>query len=82
MNRTHFLADKKFMQVYARWAQSQAKSDKDFFLLGLGPLLLVGVVLWLLPSWLGTLGALVLAVPALCVAFIVLRSYAIRRTKK
>jgi hypothetical protein len=35
-----------------------------------------------LPTWLGTLGALVLAVPSLYVAFIVLRAYAIRSGRK
>ena len=70
------------MQAYCRWAESQAKSNKDFLLLGLGPVFLVALVLWLLPTWLGTLGAIVLAIPSLYVAFIVLRAYAIRGGRK
>ena len=70
------------MQAYCRWAESQAKSNKEFLLFGIGPVFLVALVLWLLPAWLGTLGALVLAVPSLYVAFIVLRAYAIRSGRK
>ena len=70
------------MQAYCRWAESQAKCNKDFLLLGLGPVFLVALVLWLLPTWLGTLGAIVLAIPSLYVAFIVLRAYAIRGGRK
>ena len=70
------------MQAYCRWAESQAKCNKDFLLLGLGPVFLVALVLWLLPTWLGTLGAIVLAMPSLYVAFIVLRAYAIRGGRK
>lgn len=76
------LAAKRLMEAYCRWAESQAKNNKDFLLLGLGPLFLVALVLWLLPTWLGTLGALVLAAPALYVVFFVLRAYAIRSGRK
>lgn len=82
MKQTPRLAAKGLMNAYCRWAESQAKSNKDFLLLGLGPVFLVALVLWLLPTWLGTLGALVLAVPLVYVAFIVLRAYAIRSGRK
>lgn len=82
MKQTPTLAAKGLMQAYCRWAESQAKSNTDFLLLGLGPVFLVALVLWLLPAWLGTVGAVILAAPALYVAFIVLRAYAIRSGKK
>lgn len=67
---------------YCRWIESQAKSPTDFLLLGLGPVFLVALVLWLLPARLGKLGALVLAAPALYIAFIVLRACAVRSGRK
>lgn len=82
MKKTPTLAAKGLMQAYCRWAESQAKSQADFLLLGLGPIFLVALVLSLLPAWLGTLGALILAAPAFYVAFIVLKAYAIRSGKK
>jgi hypothetical protein len=82
MKQTPALAAKGLIQAYCRWAESQAKSNTDFLLLGLGPMFLVALVLWLLPAWLGTAGAVILAAPALYVAFIVLRAYAIRSGKK
>jgi membrane protein implicated in regulation of membrane protease activity len=78
MKKTPTLAAKELVRSYCCWAESQAKNNKDFLLLGLGPVFLVALVLWLLPTWLGTLGALIFAVPALYIVFIVLRVYAVR----
>ena len=50
-----------------RWLMSQAKSPTDFLLLGLGPLFLAGLVLWMLQARSGKLGAFILASPALYV---------------
>lgn len=72
----------KITANYCRCVESQAKSPTDFLLLGLGPLFLVALVLWILPAQLGELGALILAVPALYIAFIVLRAYAVRYGRK
>jgi Flp pilus assembly protein TadB len=82
MKTTPTLAAKRLLQAYCRWVDSQAKSNTDFLFLGLGPVLLVAMVLWLLPAWLGTVGAVIAAAPALCVVFIVLRAYAMRIGKK
>jgi len=68
----------KITDDYCRWVESQAKSQTDFLLLGLGPVFLAALVLWLLPAWPGQLGALVLAAPALYIIFIILRAYAVR----
>lgn len=67
---------------YCRWVKAQAKSRPDFLLLGLGPLFLVALVLWLLPVGWGRLGTLILAAPALYVVFVVLRAYAICGDRK
>lgn len=82
MRTTPILAAKRLLQDYCRWADTQANNQKDFLLLGLGPLFLVALVLWLLPAWLGTIAAFVLLLPALYVVFIVLRAYAIRGGRK
>ena len=82
MKTTPVLVAKKLLQDYCRWADSQANNQKDFLLLGLGPLFLVALVLWLLPAWFGTIAALVLLFPALCIVFVVLRAYAIRGGRK
>ena len=68
----------KIADNYCRWIESQAKSRADFLLLGLGPVCLAALVLWLLPTWWGRLGGLILIVPALYVVFVVLRAYVIR----
>jgi hypothetical protein len=72
----------KITADYCRWLDSQAKSPTDFLLLGLGPLFLIALVLWVLPAWLGEFVALVLVAPALYIAFIVLRAYAVRYGRK
>ena len=72
----------KITADYCRWLESQAKSTTDFLLLGLGPLFLVALVLWVLPAQLGEIGALVLAAPGLYIAFVVLRAYAVRYGRK
>jgi len=69
---------KRLLHAYCHWVDAQAHGQNDFLLLGIGPLVLLAVVLWLLPTWLGTIVALVLGVPALCVLFFVLRAYAVR----
>lgn len=82
MKTTPTLAAKGLIQSYCRWAESQAKSQTDFLLLGIGPVFLVALILWLLPAWLGEIGTLVLLAPALYVVFVVLRAYAIRGDRK
>ena len=72
----------KMTDSYCRWVESQAKSPTDFLLLGLGPVFLAVLVLWLLPGRWGRAGAFILAVPALYVAFVVLRAYALRSGRK
>jgi hypothetical protein len=71
----------ELIQAYCGWAESQAKNQTDLLLLGLGPIFLIGLVLWLLPVWLGKTLALVLLAPALYVAFVILRAYAGRGRK-
>ena len=72
----------KIADSYCRWIESQAKSPADFLLLGLGPVFLAALALWLLPARWGRLGAFILAAPALYVAFVVLRAYALRSGRK
>lgn len=72
----------KLADSYCRWLESQAKSPGDFMLLGLGPLFLAALLLWLLPAQWGIVGAFILAVPALYVALVVLRAYALRHGRK
>lgn len=72
----------KLADSYRRWLESQAKSPGDFLLLGLGPLFLAGLALWLLPARWGRLGAFILAIPALYVVLVVLGAYALRHGRK
>lgn len=72
----------KLADSYRRWLDSQAKSAGDFLLLGLGPLFLVGLLLWMLPPRWGRLGAIILAGPALYFALVVLGGYARRHGRK
>lgn len=72
----------KFSESYRRWLESQAKSPGDFLLLGLGPLFLTGLLLWMLPARWGRLGAFILAGPALYVTLVVLGGYARRYGRK
>lgn len=55
---------------YCDWVESEAKTDKDSLFLLLGPLLLLGLVLWGLPAWLGKTIALVLLAPVLYLAYL------------
>lgn len=63
---------------YCDWADSQAKSQADLLMLAFGPLFLLGLVLWLLPAWLGKTIALVLLAPMLYGAFVALQHYSRR----
>jgi hypothetical protein len=67
---------------YCDWAESQAKSRNDLLLLGLGPIGLLGLMLWMLPAWLGKTIALILLAPVLYVAYIVFQHYASRDDSK
>ena len=69
------------IQVYCGWAESQAQNQKDLLVLGLGPIFLLALVLWLLPVWLGKTLALILLAPALYVVYQVLRAYAVSGRK-
>jgi hypothetical protein len=72
----------KIADSYCRWVEDQAKSRADFLLVGLGPVPLIALVLWLLPARWGMLGASILIAPALYVVFIVLRAYSLRSGRK
>lgn len=37
------------IQAYCGWAESQAQNQNDLLVLGLGPIFLLALVLWLLP---------------------------------
>lgn len=69
------------IQAYCGWAESQAQNQKDLLVLGLGPIFLLALVLWLLPVWLGKTLALILLAPALYVVCQVLRAYAVSGRK-
>ncbi len=71
-----------YISDYCKWAESQAKTDKDLLVLGIGPLLLLCLLLWSLPAWIGKPIAFILSLPALYLAFLVLRSYSIRTGKR
>lgn len=82
MKKSPLLAAKGLLQTYCTWLEAHAKSQADFLLLGLGPLFLVALVLWLLPLSIAKVGACILAAPALAVAFVVLRAFAVRSVSK
>lgn len=67
---------------YCKWAESQAKDDKDLLVLGIGPVFVLGLLLWSLPGWIGKPIALIVLLPALYLAFMVLRAYSIRTGKR
>jgi len=58
---------------YAAWVERHAVSDRDFFLLGIVPLILVGIGIYMLPVWLGKLIAFVLILPYLYIGYALLR---------
>ncbi|MGK9145698.1 conjugal transfer protein TrbO [Xanthomonas euvesicatoria] len=66
---------------YCKWAESQAKNDKDLLVLGIGPVFALGVLLWSLPGWIGKPIAFILSLPALYMAFLALRAYSVRTGK-
>jgi len=68
--------------AYCKWAEGQAKSQNDLLVLGLGPIFLLFVILWSLPAWIGKPIAFVLSLPALYMAFLVLRAFAERDGKR
>lgn len=67
---------------YCKWAESQAKNDKDLLVLGIGPVFVLGVLLWSLPGWIGKPIAFILSLPALYMAFLALRAYSVRTGKR
>ena len=67
---------------YCKWAKSQAKNDKDLLVLGIGPVFVLGLLLWSLPGWIGKPIAFILSLPALYLAFLVLRAYSVRTGKR
>lgn len=80
MNR-YTLGFLNVVSAYCNWAESQAKSDGDLLVLGLGPVVLLGVGLYALPEWLGKPIAFVLLLPALYVIFMVVRAFVERNGK-
>lgn len=71
-----------YISGYCKWAESQAKTDKDLLVLGIGPLFVLGLLLWSLPAWIGKPIAFILSLPALYLAFLVLRAYSFRTGKR
>ncbi len=69
------------ISAYCKWAESQARSQKDLLILGLGPIFLLGLVLWSMPDWIGKPLAFVLSLPGLYIVFLVLWAYAPRSGK-
>ena len=67
------------IKSYCNWAESQAKNQTDLFLLVVGPILVFGLVLWLLPAWLGKTIALILLAPALYFVYLAIKTYRDRR---
>jgi hypothetical protein len=70
------------LSAYCKWAESQANGQFDLLLLGLGPIFALGLLLWSLPAWIGKPIAFVLSLPALYMAFLVLRAFAERDGKR
>ena len=70
------------IKSYCDWAESQAKSQGDLLLLAFGPLLLLGLVLWSLPAWIGKTIALILLAPVLYLAFVAFQFYSRRGGRK
>ena len=70
------------IKSYCDWAELQAKSQGDLLLLAFGPLLLLGLVLWSLPAWIGKTIALILLAPVLYLAFVALQHYSRRGGRK
>lgn len=58
---------------YCDSVETEAKTDRDLLVLMLAPLLLLGLVLWMLPVWLGKTIAMVLLAPVLYLAYLGLR---------
>ena len=63
------------IEGYSKWAASQAKNQSDLFLLTLGPIGLLGLLVWLLPKWLGLAITLILLAPMLYLAFAAIKYY-------
>lgn len=58
---------------YCDWIGKEAKTDKDSLLLLLAPIATIGLILWLLPAWLGKTIALILLAPVLYLSWLGLR---------
>lgn len=65
------------VQAYCKWAERQAKDQKDLALLGLGPIALIAIGLLLVPKWIGIPILLILTIPFLYLAYLVLRAISI-----
>ena len=73
------------ISAYAKWGESQAKNDGDLALLILGPVFVLGWVIWSLPEWFGKTVLFVLAAPVIWVvgvAVFVLIRERVRRNGK
>lgn len=69
------------VKAYRDFAGRHARHEADLLFLGIGPVVLLALLLFTLPKWLGVTLAVLLLVPALYAVFIVIRMYAERRTK-
>lgn len=68
----------RVLHAYCKWAEGQARNQTDLLVMGLGPIFVIGLVLWALPAWIGKPIAFILSLPALYVIFLVLREFAQR----
>lgn len=69
------------MQAYCKWAEGQARNQKDLALLGFGPMILIAVGLLLAPKWIGIPILGFLTLPFLYIAFLLLRAIALNIKK-
>ena len=69
------------VKKYCDFANRQARNEADLFFLGLGPIGLIGLLLELLPNWLGIAIALILFAPAIYAVILILSCYSERSRK-
>ncbi len=67
---------------YCKSAESQAMNDKDLFVLGIGPVFILGLLLWSLPGSIDKPISFILSLPAFYLAFLLLRTYSVRTEKR
>jgi hypothetical protein len=60
---------------YSAWVERNSVSQRDFFVPGILPLILVGIGIYMLPVWLGKLIAFVLIVPYLYIGYALMRCW-------